>query len=68
MTSPHLVAVYAEQRGAELRREAQAARLAAMARCCRPSAVANSLRRVATLTARLGTGLRSAPTACCAPA
>ena len=65
MTSPHLVAMFAEQRGAELRREACAARLAAIVRCCRPSAVARSARRLAALAARLR---RSAPTACCATA
>lgn len=64
MTSPHLVAVFAEQRRAELRREAQAARLAAIVRCCRPSAVARSLRRVTALA----TALRGAPAACCATA
>jgi hypothetical protein len=60
----------AESRGAELRRQARAARLAAIATCCRSSAWARTARRTARSVARLRAALHRdrAAVACCAAA
>lgn len=70
MSTPYLVAMLAESRGAELRREAREARLAAIATCCRPSAWARTARRITESTTRLRTAARRdrAAVACCAAA
>ncbi len=53
----------------EPRDEARIARLAALARCCRHSAIARTARRVAAAVALLRTIARhGTPTACCTPA
>ena len=46
MTTVEVYAQLAADRGRELRREAAQARLAALARCCRPSTWRRVLRRV----------------------
>jgi hypothetical protein len=69
MTAPYALEGLAEARGAELRREASAARLAAIAACCRPRTWARAARRAVDATARLRRGAhRNIPTACCATA
>jgi len=68
MTTPYLE-VFAADRGQRLRREAAAARLAALARCCRPSAWGRAARRATAATAALRSSLRrdrSAAAPCCA--
>jgi hypothetical protein len=62
--APYALDLLAETRGAELHREASAARLAASAACCRPSSWARAARR-ALAAARLR---RTVSPACCATA
>lgn len=68
MPTPYLAAMLAESRGAELRREAYAARLAAIATCCRPSVWARTARRAGEAVTQLrATVRRDRPAvACCA--
>ena len=67
MPTPYLAELLAESRGAELRREAYAARLAAIATCCRPSAWARTARRAVDAVIRLRTAVgRDRATVCCA--
>ncbi len=63
MTTPYALALWADARGAELRREASVARLAAIAACCRPSCVARAARRTLDAAARFR---RTVSPACCA--
>ena len=65
MIAPYALELLADARGAELRREAGAARLAAIAACCRPSTWARAARRAVDAAARLR---RNASPACCATA
>ena len=65
MIAPYALELLAETRGAELRHEASAARLAAIAACCRPSSWARAARRALTAATRLS---RSVSPACCATA
>ena len=65
MIAAYALELLAETRGAELRREARAARLAAIAACCRPSSWARATRRALNAPARLR---RSVSPACCATA
>jgi len=59
----------AESRDTELRREASAARLAAIAACCRPSSVGRAVRRAVDVATRLPRGShRTVSSACCATA
>ncbi|MGY1617191.1 hypothetical protein ACI797_10645 [Geodermatophilus sp. SYSU D00691] len=67
MSTLYVAQVIADERGAELQRRADTARLAALARCCRPSTWARAARRAAAAVDRLRTA-RSAGTPCCAPA
>ena len=65
----HYTLELAEARGAELRREASAARLAAIATCCHPSTWARATRRAVDAAARLHRRAhRKVSPACCAPA
>jgi hypothetical protein len=70
VTTPYLAELLAEFRGAELRREACTARLAALAACCRPSSWARTARRAVDALTRLRTtvGRDRAAAACCAAA
>ena len=61
MNHPDLIAALAQDHVGTLRDEAARDRLARLASCCRPSAVA---RRLAALRERLTA--RTAPAACCA--
>ena len=63
--APYALDLLAETRGAELRREARAARLAAIAACCRPSSWARTARGGLDTAARLR---RTVSLACCATA
>lgn len=65
MTAAYTLELLAETRAAELRREASAARLAAIALCCRPSTWALAAHRALDATARLR---RSLSPTCCATA
>ena len=56
MDTTYVASLIVGERGAELRRRADGARLAAVLRCCRPSSWARVVRRVV------------AGTTCCAPA
>ena len=60
----------AEQKAARLCREAGTARLAALARCCRPSTWSRSIRRATRALVRLRDAARRDRSAqpCCAPA
>jgi hypothetical protein len=66
--TPYLAAMLAESRAAEQRQEARTARLAAIARCSRPSAWVLTARRITEATTRLLAALRRdwAAVACCA--
>jgi hypothetical protein len=68
MTTPYMTEVLAADRSRELRRQAATARLAALARCCQPSAWGRAARRAATVALRLRAALRpDRPAAtCCA--
>ena len=66
MIAPYTLEMLAETRGAELRREADVARLAALVACCRPRTWARAARRAVTAAARLRHGAGSP--ACCATA
>ena len=71
MTSPYLAEMSAELHAVELRREASAARLAALVRCCRPSAWARTARRATVAVARLRSAIRDdqpSAASCCATA
>jgi hypothetical protein len=68
VTNAYTVELLAGARGAELRREACAARLAALVRCCRPSSVARAARRAADVVTRVRTGRPAGLAACCAAA
>ena len=69
MIAPYALDLLAETRGAELRREASAARLAAIAACCRPSSWARAARRAVESAARLRRSAhRNVSPACCATA
>lgn len=57
MTHPYALEL-AKTRSADLRSEASAARLAAIATCCRPSTWALAARRAAGAAARLRRGAR----------
>ena len=68
MTTPFLEALAAD-RGRELRREAAAARLVALARCCQPSAWGRAARRATEAVSRMRASLRrdgAAAAPCCA--
>ena len=65
MTAAYALELLAETRAAELRREASAARLAAIAACCRPGTWARVAHRALDTTARLR---RSVSPTCCATA
>jgi hypothetical protein len=52
VTNPYALEL-AKTRGAELRREASAARLAAIATCCRPSTWARAIHRAIDAASRL---------------
>ena len=67
MTNTYLAGLLVEQHHAELRREAADARLAAIARCCSPSAWSRSARRAVEAVARLRAAARRdrSPLACC---
>jgi hypothetical protein len=64
MTMPHLELLVAD-RGRELRREAAAARLAALARCCRLSTWGRATRRATQAVLRLRAGRPGRPAAAC---
>jgi hypothetical protein len=65
----HYALELAEARGAELRRQASHARLAAVAACCRPSTRARATRRAVDAVTRLRRDAhRSVSAACCATA
>jgi hypothetical protein len=71
MTTPFATETLAAEHTAQLRTEAAAARLAALARCCRPSTWARTARRAGQAARRLLRALRrdSGRTAvCCAGA
>ncbi|NEK84741.1 hypothetical protein GCU60_03040 [Blastococcus saxobsidens] len=65
MIAAYALELLAETRAAELRREASAARLAAMAACCRPSTWARAADRALDTIAR---PRRSVSPTCCATA
>ena len=67
MPTPYLAELLAESRGAELRREAYTARLAAIATCCRPSAWPRTARRAVDAVLRLRAAVgRDQAAVCCA--
>jgi hypothetical protein len=68
MTTPYTTELLAADRSRELRRQAATARLAALARCCRPSAWGRAARRATTAVLRLRAALRPGQPAatCCA--
>ncbi len=71
MTSPYLAGLLAGDHEADLRRQAGRSRLAALARCCRPSTWGRALRRALQVGKRAHTALRgrpAAPAGCCATA
>ena len=67
MTMPYLAEVVAAEHGADLRREARAAHLAALA-CCRPTAWVRGAGAAHRAVARLRNGLRPGRrgVSCCA--
>ncbi len=65
MIAPYALELLADARRAELRREASAARLAAIAASCHPSSWARAARRALDAAARLH---RNVSPACCTPA
>lgn len=64
MTTPYLADLLLAERTQQLRREAAGARLAALARCCRPSSWARAVQRVRDAAARVHP-VRAAAPACC---
>ena len=52
MTSPDITSVVLAERRRDQRREADIARLAALLRCCRPSAWRSAVRRVRDVVTR----------------
>ena len=71
MMTPEVAQLIASDRSAQLHRAAATARLAAIARCCRPGAVARLAGSAAAAVARLRTSPRRGRTAgavCCAGA
>jgi hypothetical protein len=70
MTSPLMAEMLLAERTRELRAEAATARLAALVRCCRPSAWTRAARRAAAAVRAVPRAWRAdgATTSCCAPA
>ena len=71
MTASQLTELIVADRMAERQRVASASRLAALARCCRPSTWVRAVQRAARGLARLRAGVhrdRVAGGACCSPA
>jgi|tagenome__1003787_1003787.scaffolds.fasta_scaffold15561204_1 hypothetical protein len=69
MTMPFTTEAFAAEHGAQLRRDASTARLARLARCCRPSAWARAGRQATQSAHRLVQTVRRNPaatTVCCA--
>jgi len=67
MVTAYPIELLAEQHRAELRREAADARLAAMVRCCTPSAWARGARRAVEAVSRLRAARRDQSlVTCCA--
>jgi hypothetical protein len=67
--APQITGLIVADRIADRQRHAAAARLAAIARCCRPSTWARTARRIRAASARATSVLRHrAPEPCCAPA
>lgn len=69
MLTPYAAQLLAGDRAVELQRHAATARLAALARCCRPSTWVRATRRVTAATIRLRAALpavRSGAAPCCA--
>ena len=64
MTTPYVAEMLLAERTRELRREAAAARMVALARCCRPSTWSRAAGRMAAVAAHLRPTGRS-QTACC---
>lgn len=67
MLSPYVAQLIAEERIAERQRYAASARLAAIARCCRPSAWTRTADRISQAAARLRRP-RPVTAQCCAAA
>ena len=68
MISPQVAQLIAADRMAEAQRHAAAARLAALARCCRPTTWGRAARRATTAVLQLRDALRrgrSATAPCC---
>ncbi|MGY1672019.1 hypothetical protein [Geodermatophilus sp. SYSU D00710] len=69
MLTPYVAQLIADDRATELQRHAATARLAALARCCRPSIWVRAIRRVTAAAVRLRAALprvRPGAAACCA--
>ncbi len=69
MTTPYVAQGLAADRAAELQRSAATARLAVLARCCRPATWARAARRADAAVTRVRAALRpdrSATEPCCA--
>jgi hypothetical protein len=69
MLAPQVADLIAADRIADRQRLACSARLAALARCCRPGALRRAARQASTALARLRTAVRHGrPTAACCSA
>jgi hypothetical protein len=67
MITPHAAQLIAADRTAEMQRSAHTARLAALVRCCRPTAWVRATRRAIAAATRVREALRPDPSAtCCA--